>query len=154
VGAINGVAATTEGQNLANITVQLRDLATNQVVGSTTTSATGQFSFVAVNPANYAVEMVNIAGEVAGSSAVTVTAGAVVSGVTVTAPAALVGAAAGAAGGAAAAGAGAGAGAAAGGAAAGGAAAAASTAVAVTSAAAAAGVAGAVAAATQASPSR
>lgn len=148
VGAINGVASTTQGQTLANITVQLRDLATGQIAGTTTTTAAGNFSFVALNPSNYVIELTNLAGEVVTTSAsITVTAGAIVSGVTVSVPAALIGAAAGAAGGVAAAGAGA---------AGSAAAAAASTAVAVTSAAAAAGLAGAVAAATTppASPSR
>lgn len=140
-----GTASSSSGQTLANITVQLRDVVSGQLVGTTTSNSGGAFAFSGLQAGNYAVEVVNAAGQIiATSSAISVAAGATVTGITVTATAAAVGA--GAAGGAAAA------------AAAGGTAAAGgiSTAVIITSVAAAAGVAGAVAVATNgnASPSR
>jgi hypothetical protein len=141
--SIAGTATSSTGQTVANVTVQLRNLATGQLAGTTTSSATGGFSFAGLPAGNFSVEVVNAAGQIIGSSAsIAVTAGATITGVTVTASAAL-GAAAGA--GAAAAGAAA---------AGGGAAAGISTAVIITSVAAAAGVVGAVAIAANASPSR
>lgn len=140
-GAIQGTAQSSAGQTLPNFTVQLRNVQTGQLAGSTTSNAAGSFSFTGLNPANYVIEVVNQAGAIVGtSSAVTVTAGATV---TVTVTASAVGAAAGAGAAAAAAG---GAGAAAG----------ISTALIVTVIAAGAGVAAIVVAATQdeASPSR
>ena len=136
--SIEGNAKTSTGQPLANVIVQLRDLVTGQLVGTTTSSATGGFTFVGVQAGTYAAEVVSAAGQIIGTSAsIVATAGATITGVTVSATAAAIGAAA--------AGAAAGAGAAAAGA----------TAALVTTVAAAAGVAGAVAAAnTTASPSR
>ena len=149
--SIAGNATASTGQTLANVTVQLRDLVTGQLVGTTTSSATGGFTFVGVQAGTYAAEVVSAAGQIIGTSAsIVATAGATITGVTVSASAALVGAAAGA--GAAAGSGAAGAGAAAAGA---GAAVGATTAIVITSVAVAAGVVGAVAAATQtASPSR
>lgn len=162
--SLAGTATSSTGQTLANITVQLRDLVTGQIAGTTTSTATGTFSFAGLQAGNFAVEVVNAAGQIVGASAsVSVAAGAAVTGVSVSATAAVVGAAAGAAGAGAGAAAGAGgaaaggaAGAAAGAAAAGAGAAAGATAAVVTSVAAAAGAVGAVAV-TQtpvASPSR
>ena len=128
--SVGGTATSSTGETLVNATVQLRDLATGTVTSTTTSSSTGAFTFTAVNPGNYVVEVLNAAGQVVGTSAsISVAAGAAITGVTVTATAAAV------AGSAAAAGTG--------------------TIVAVTSAAAAAGVAGIAAATGQAaSPSR
>ena len=133
--ALSGSATSSTGQTLVNVAVQLRDLATGSLVGTTTSTATGSFTFVGLQAGSYAVEVVSAAGTIVGTSAsVAVAAGATVTGVTVSASAALLGAAAGA-------------GAAAGGAAAGaaGAAAGVTTAAVVTTVAAAAGIAGAVA---------
>ena len=129
-GAINGTAQNPGGQTLPNYTVQVRNLQTGQIAGTTTSNAAGSFSFVGLNPANYVIEVVNEAGVIVGSSAsIAVAAGAAVT-VTVTAAAAtaIAGATAGGI----------------------------STALIVTSAAAAAGVAGVVVVATRndASPSR
>lgn len=135
--SIAGTATSSSGQTLVNAAVQLRNLATGQIVGTTTSTATGGFSFVGVQAGNFAVEVVNAAGQVIGAtSSIAVTAGATITGVTVSATAAVVGAAAGgaAAAGVAAAGA--------------GTAAAATTAAIVTSVAAAAGAAGVVAVST------
>jgi hypothetical protein len=140
--SLSGTASSSAGQTLANVTVQLRDVATGQLAGTTTSSATGAFSFGGLQAGTYTVEVVGATGQIVGTSAaISVTAGATVTGVAVSATAAAV--AAGAAAGAAVAG---------GTAAAGGI----STAVIVTTVAAAAGVAGAVAVATNgnASPSR
>jgi hypothetical protein len=129
--SVGGTATSSSGETLINATVQLRDLATGTVTSTTTSSSTGAFSFAAVNPGNYVVEVLNAAGQVVGTSAsISVAAGAAITGVTVTATAAAVAATA--------------------------AAASTATIVAVTSAAAAAGVAGIAAASGQgdASPSR
>jgi len=138
-GSLSGTASSSSGQVMANTVVQLRNLATGQLAGSTTSNVAGQFSFIGLNPGNYAVEVVNAAGQIVGTSAsVAVSAGAAVTGVSVTASAAV----------AATAGAGVGAGAAA------GAGAGVSTATIVGAAAAAAGVAGAAVTNESASPSQ
>jgi hypothetical protein len=97
--SVAGSATSSSGETLINATVQLRDLATGSISGTTTSSSTGAFSFAAVNPGNYVVEVLNAAGQVVGTSAsISVAAGAVVTGVTVTATAAAVAASAAAAG--------------------------------------------------------
>ena len=141
--SIAGTAQSAAGQTLAHITVQLRDLATGQLVGTTSSSATGSFSFGGLAAGNYSIEIVNAAGQIVGASAaIPVAAGAAVSGVTVTASGAAAFAAGGAAAGAAAA---AGVGAAAAGI---------SSAVIITTAAAAAGIAAIVTVVPEASPSQ
>jgi hypothetical protein len=87
-GTLSGTAQSSNGQSLANYTVQLRNVQTGALVGSTTSNAAGSFTFDGLNPANYVVEIVNSAGQVVGTSAVTaVAAGAAVT-VSVTAAAA------------------------------------------------------------------
>ena len=87
--SVAGLATSSTGDTLVNVTVQLRDLATGTVTGTTTSSSAGAFSFGAVNPGNYVVEVLNADGEVVGTSAsLSVAAGAVVTSVTVTATAA------------------------------------------------------------------
>lgn len=141
-GSLTGTASSSTGQTMANTVVQLRNLATGQLAGTTSSNAAGQFSFIGLNPGNYAVEVVNAAGQIVGTSAsVTVGAGAAVTGVSVTASAAVTAAA------------GSGAGVAAG-AAAGATAASTSTAAVIGAAAAAAGVAGAAITNETASPSQ
>src|ERR1700722_12630700 len=112
--SLAGTATSNTGQTLANYTVQLRNLATGQLAGTTTSSAAGGFSFAGLPAGNFAVEVVNAAGQIIGTSAsIAVTAGATITGVAVSATAAAVAGAAGAgaaAAGAAAAGAGAAAG--------------------------------------------
>ena len=49
--SVAGMATSSTGETLVNATVQLRDLATGTVTGTTTSSSTGAFSFGAVNPA-------------------------------------------------------------------------------------------------------
>ena len=97
--SVGGTATSSTGETLVNATVQLRDLETGTVTSTTTSSSTGAFSFGAVNPGNYVVEVLNAAGQVVGTSApVSVAAGAALTGVTVTATAAAVAASAVAAG--------------------------------------------------------
>jgi hypothetical protein len=89
--SIAGTATSSSGETLVNATVQLRDLTTGTISGTTTSSSTGSFSFAAVNPGNYAVEVLNAAGQVLGTSAsISVAAGAAVTGVTVSATAAAI----------------------------------------------------------------
>jgi hypothetical protein len=100
-GALNGTAHSASGQTLPNYTIQLRNLQTGQLAGTTTSNAAGGFSFAGLNPANYIVEVVNPSGAIVGSSAAT----AVAAGTTVTVAVSSMAVAAGAAaGGAAAAG--------------------------------------------------
>jgi hypothetical protein len=78
-GTINGIAQNAQGQNLANYTVRVRNVTTGQLAGSTTSGATGQFSFVGLDPGRYVVEIVNQAGDIIGTSAaLSVAAGATV----------------------------------------------------------------------------
>ena len=53
--SVAGMATSSTGETLVNAAVQLRDLATGTVTGTTTSSSTGAFSFGAVNPGNYVV---------------------------------------------------------------------------------------------------
>jgi Carboxypeptidase regulatory-like domain len=88
-GTISGSARSASGQAMPNATVRLRNVQTGQLAGSTTSGAGGEFSFAALNPGTYVVEVVNAVGEVVGTSAVislTPTALAA-TGVTVTASA-------------------------------------------------------------------
>jgi hypothetical protein len=95
VASLAGTATSSTGETLVNATVQLRDLATGTVSDTTTSSSTGAFSFVAINPGNYIVEVLNAAGQVVGTSApISVAAGATLTGVAVSATAATVTAAA------------------------------------------------------------
>ena len=82
--SIAGTATSSSGETLLNVGVQLRDLKTGTVSRTTKSSSTGTFSFPAVDPGNYAVEVLNAAGRVVGTSAaIPVTGGAAVTGVTV-----------------------------------------------------------------------
>src|SRR5512138_1444255 len=76
-GNVNGTAQNAQGQNLANYTVRIRNADTGALAGSTTSGATGQFTFTGLSPANYVVEIVDAAGNIIGTSAsLAVTAGA------------------------------------------------------------------------------
>ncbi len=101
-GALQGTAQSSTGQTLPNFTVQLRNIKTGQLAGSTSSNAGGAFSFGGLTPANYVVEIVNSAGTIVGTSAsVTVGAGMTVSvSVTASAAAAIAGSTAAAAAGA------------------------------------------------------
>jgi hypothetical protein len=87
-GTVTGTAQGSQGQTLPNYTVRIRNLGNGTLAGSTTSNAAGQFSFAGLTPGNYAIEVVNAAGEIVGTSAsIAVVAGATIA-VTVTAAAA------------------------------------------------------------------
>jgi len=68
----------------AKTTVRLRNVANNQVVGTTTADASGKFSFTGLEPGQYVVEVVNASGVVMGVSApMALEAGAAISDVAV-----------------------------------------------------------------------
>jgi len=77
-GAISGVASV-DGKPLANVAVRLRNVDTGQVVGNTTANGQGQFSFAGLGPGNFVVETVAANGTVLGTStAIALTATAMV----------------------------------------------------------------------------
>ena len=86
-GQISGVARASNGKALAGHSARLRHAGTGNIGGSTTISATGEFSFTGVPYGDYLVEILDPAGSIVGTtSLVSLTAAtAVVSGVTVTA---------------------------------------------------------------------
>jgi len=103
-GSIAGTATSQTGDALANVSVQLRDLSTGQVVQTKVSNEKGEYNFSDLPAGNFAVEAVNGSGQVIGTSAsISVTAGQAVTGVVLQANAGLLGAggaaAAGAAGG-------------------------------------------------------
>jgi hypothetical protein len=67
--SVAGSVTSSTGQVLPNAAVQLRDLTTGTVSATVMSSATGTFSFAAVAPGNYVVEVLNAAGQVVGTSA-------------------------------------------------------------------------------------
>ena len=90
-GSIAGTATSKGGQTLANQTVQLRNVATGQLVGTTSSSSVGTFGFSGLDAGTYVVEVLNAGGQIVGTSAaVSVAAGAAVTGVAVSAMAAAV----------------------------------------------------------------
>jgi hypothetical protein len=87
-GSLNGVAHGADKAPLPNYTVQVRNVDTGRLAGSTTSNEAGQFSFTSLQPGNYVIEIVDASGKVVGlSPSVGVAAGATVS-VTVSASAA------------------------------------------------------------------
>jgi hypothetical protein len=86
-GNISGLARSASGEPMPNTTVRLRNAQTGQLAGSTTTAADGGFSFTALPPGTYVVEVLNAVGEIVGAST-TILLGATsmtATGVTVTA---------------------------------------------------------------------
>jgi hypothetical protein len=97
-GSIAGTASSQTGEVLPNVTVQLRDLSTGQVVQTKQTNDKGEYIFENVPAGNYAVEAVNASGQVIGTSAsISLTAGQAVTGIVLQANAGLLNAAGGAA---------------------------------------------------------
>jgi hypothetical protein len=83
---LSGVVTTPEGEPIRNTVVQARNLLTNEVDGSTRTNDNGEYAILDLQPGNYVLEIVDDDGAVIGTSAyVAATAGAIVSGLTVTA---------------------------------------------------------------------
>ena len=64
-----GTAFNTNLQPLPNATVQIRNLQTGAVVGSTISGDRGEFTFIDLAPGTYIVEIVNAAGTVQGMTA-------------------------------------------------------------------------------------
>jgi len=96
-GAISGVASLS-GKPIPNVTVRLRNVDTGQLVGNTTANAAGEFSFTGLPAGNFVVETVAPNGTILGTSAVALTAAAmVVTNLTVASSAAAVAAAGGSA---------------------------------------------------------
>jgi carboxypeptidase family protein len=77
-GTILGLAASSSGQTLSNVTVHVRNLQSGAIAGSTTSNAVGRFSFAGINPGRYIVEVARQSAIVGSSSAVDVTAGSTV----------------------------------------------------------------------------
>jgi len=85
-GGVNGTALDASKNPLANHTIQLRNAQTGQLVGSSTSGASGAFTFSGIQPGSFIIEIVDAAGNILGTATATVTAG-VVTTVTVTATA-------------------------------------------------------------------
>lgn len=88
-GSLTGTANGPKSQPIPSVKVQLRNADTGQLASTTTSSATGEFSFTNLPAGNYVVEVLDGAGNIVGTSAsIAVAAGATASGVIVTATAA------------------------------------------------------------------
>jgi hypothetical protein len=72
-GQVSGTALARDGRALAGQTVQLRDLATATVVGSTQTNTLGEFAFTGVPAGAYVIEVTDAGRVIAASGAVVVT---------------------------------------------------------------------------------
>ena len=68
-GSLSGTAMKSTGQGMADVNVQIRDLSTGRLAGTTTTTAAGSFSFSDVPAGQYVAEIVNAAGQIVGTSA-------------------------------------------------------------------------------------
>ena len=68
-GSIAGSAGSSSGRAMANATVRLRSVATGQLAGTTTSNAAGQFIFTGLPAGTYAVEVIDAAGQIVGTSA-------------------------------------------------------------------------------------
>jgi hypothetical protein len=89
LGSIAGTATDANKVVMNGVKVQLRNVDTGQLAGTTQSGADGAFSFTGLNPGNFVIEIVDEAGNVIGvSSSMAVTAGGVISGITVAASAA------------------------------------------------------------------
>ena len=77
-GTILGLAASSSGQTLSNVTVHIRNLQSGTIAGSTTSNAVGRFSFAGLNPGRYIVEVATQSFVVGSSAAVDGTAGGTV----------------------------------------------------------------------------
>ena len=85
-GGVNGTALDASKNPLGNHTIQLRNAQTGQLAGSSTSNASGGFTFSGIQPGNFIIEIVDAAGNILGTATATVTAG-VVTTVSVTATA-------------------------------------------------------------------
>jgi hypothetical protein len=67
-GGVTGVARGRQMQSLSSVKVQIRTVGTGQIVGTTTTSEGGAFSFAGLPPGDYVSEVIDAAGKVQGVS--------------------------------------------------------------------------------------
>ncbi|HEX7139202.1 MAG TPA: SpaA isopeptide-forming pilin-related protein [Vicinamibacterales bacterium] len=68
-GTVTGVARGRQLQSLTGVRVQIRSAGTGQIVGTTTTTEGGAFSFAGLPPGDYISEVVDAAGKVQGVGA-------------------------------------------------------------------------------------
>src|SRR5262245_37416227 len=68
-GTVTGIARGNHLQSLPSVNVQLRNVTTGAVVGTTTTTEAGVFTFPGLPAANYIAEVVTSAGKVLGVGA-------------------------------------------------------------------------------------
>ena len=88
-GKISGIARDAQNQVLPGVKVQLRNVDTGQLVGTTKADAKGAFEFVGLNPGNHVVEIVSNSDQIIGvSPSMALAAGGVITGVGVSASAA------------------------------------------------------------------
>jgi hypothetical protein len=84
--SLSGIITTPDGEPIRGGVVRARNLLTNEIVGSTRTSDKGEYAILNLQPGNYVLELVDDDGAIIGTSAfVAATAGALVSGLTITA---------------------------------------------------------------------
>ena len=67
-GTVEGIARDAAQQPLPRITVQIRNVATGQLVGTQVTGAGGEFIFTGIAPGNYVIEIVDRDGKIIGAS--------------------------------------------------------------------------------------
>ena len=70
-GTITGVAKASAGQPLGGHSVRVRSIRTGDVVRTATTSANGSFVVANLDAGSYVVEIVDTAGRIVGTSAIT-----------------------------------------------------------------------------------
>jgi hypothetical protein len=66
---LRGAALRNDLGPMANATVQVRSLETGQIVASTPSGGSGEFSFTGLTPGNYLVELVDASGGIVGTTA-------------------------------------------------------------------------------------
>lgn len=85
-GSVSGTAKDKAGTVLSGVKVQLRNVDTGSLVGTTISASNGAFSFTGLAQGNYVIEIVDDNGKIIGvSAAIAVGAGAVIAGLTVAA---------------------------------------------------------------------
>jgi carboxypeptidase family protein len=81
---LSGTATSSTKEPLGHVLVRLRSIHTGNVMAATSSDAAGRFSFAGLNPDTYVIELVSAAGQIVGTSAaISVSGGAVVTGVMV-----------------------------------------------------------------------
>jgi hypothetical protein len=84
LGAISGTATSPTKEPLGHVLVRLRSIQTGNVMAAASSDAAGRFSFAGLNADTYVIELVSAAGKIVGTSAtISLSGGAVVTGVMV-----------------------------------------------------------------------